>query len=127
MKQAEKRIGKLLAELNSRVVLVEGKRDEQALASVGVATQVVKFSGKPGKIAETAAEAAAGRRVVLLYDFDDEGERKAAEMLELLQPIAAVDRQLRKRFKQLFGCRTVEQLPHAIERLRKDINERKNE
>jgi len=116
MKSIEKRVEKLVSEMNGHTVLVEGKKDEKALRKAGVTSKIVLF-GKSAQSVVGAVAADCRNAVLLLYDFDEEGERKEKLLRELLAPFATVDGNLRKKFRQMFGCRTIEQLPSALKKL----------
>jgi len=112
----EKDVEKILARLNRAVILVEGKKDEAALRKVGVTAPILRYGSGPQELAHRASQAT--RKPLLLFDFDNEGKRKAAEMEALLYgENAAPDRLLRRAFKHVFGVRTIEQLPFALERI----------
>lgn len=114
MKGVEKQVQKIVAKINGCTVLVEGKRDEQALRRVGVTSKIILFGRSA---AQTLRQVESDCNVLLLYDFDEEGERKERQLREMLSPFARVDSTLRKKFRSLFGCRTIEQLPSALRRL----------
>lgn len=111
-------VEKLFRRLNrpGRVILVEGKKDETALRDWGVETTILRFGSGPAALARRAA--ALSSDPVLLFDFDDEGERKTREMEGLLAAENAfADRGLRRQFRRVFKVRTVEALPLALQRI----------
>jgi 5S rRNA maturation endonuclease (ribonuclease M5) len=108
----------VLEDLPQRLVVVEGPKDAKALEITGCCTSTVMCGGRRLEVvAENAAKQSNGMPVLVLTDFDSEGERKAGVLETLLaaQPVK-VDRQLRKRFRAVFGIRTIEELPAALER-----------
>ena len=110
----------VLRKLGESLVLVEGKRDVLALAQLGVQA-IACHARKP----ERVVNGLVGKegQVVLLFDFDQEGERKEKEYRELLYAAGIeVDLTLRKAFKAIFGVRTIESAPTALERILKEIN-----
>ncbi len=135
--------------LNEAIVIIEGKRDERALReTLAPAAKAVKAGGRSADaVARRAIEAVEeenkeekeekkGRkdrnRIVVLTDFDEEGERRAAEITEALAAEGvAPDASLRRNFARLFGVRCVEAAPTALERLEDALEkrrfERKNE
>nr|MDO8134349.1 toprim domain-containing protein [Candidatus Njordarchaeum guaymaensis] len=61
-------------------ILVEGMKDEQALKDLGVEGRIIKTRTQGKKIFELAEELASYRRVIVLTDFDQEGEELAKEI-----------------------------------------------
>ncbi|MGC8851345.1 MAG: toprim domain-containing protein [Candidatus Micrarchaeia archaeon] len=122
MAERKKLLDKTFEALSGSVVVVEGKRDAAALAGVGVVARVVLAVGRLEGVARRVAGLAGGGRVVLLTDFDLEGERKAAELKELLSLEGVrVDDRLRRDFRRLFGVRCVEEVGTAFERLQEEL------
>jgi len=76
----------LAADPTEPVFVVEGEKDADALAALGlVATTTV---GGAGKGAPELAGALNGRRVVILPDNDEPGQRHAEGLADALQPLA---------------------------------------
>ena len=126
MEAEEKRklLSKIRRLLESEAVLVEGKKDVSALADAGftVPRSIAVQGTKPERIAGKSE--LNGTRVLLLFDFDEEGKRKAAEYGEILESLGIpVDRPGRKAFRALFRVRTVEDLPSALAQLKKEVDE----
>ena len=114
----KKEIDKVFHALDSTLVLVEGKRDRAALRDAGVTGPVVLCGGrKAERVAEEAQSL--GLPATLLFDWDDEGERKTGEYSELMR----ADIRLRKKMKRLLGLRTVEELGFRLSELEKKVNE----
>ncbi|TCK06542.1 toprim domain-containing protein [Phorcysia thermohydrogeniphila] len=91
------------------VILVEGKRDLKALEMFGIENVVDMKGRKYHDIAEELSESYVG--VVLLMDFDPEGEtifRKLTKVLELYG--LKIDTSFRERLREL-GVRFVEEIP----------------
>lgn len=81
----------LEAPLEQTIYVVEGEKDVEALEALGlVATCNPQGAGKWATVAECAARALAGRRVVVIPDGDDKGRKHAAEVATALAPIATV-------------------------------------
>lgn len=122
-------LDKLFDALEKSVVVVEGKNDAEALAEAGVQCACVLMAGlKPEKVVEKIIGqgnekivAQQREQIVLLTDFDDEGERKEKELKRALAEAGLkADDGLRRKFRRLFGINTVEQLPFALRRLEKE-------
>lgn len=99
--ELEARLKEIIGEINYSVsaVIVEGKRDEEALRATGLRSPVIQFSSSGLPVfafVEEVAEAYSGRTVLLLLDFDREG-REVAERLsqELEEGGVKVERTLR--------------------------------
>ncbi|MEM4332097.1 MAG: toprim domain-containing protein [Candidatus Micrarchaeia archaeon] len=105
-------ISRLVTDLNDRLVIVEGKRDVAALGKVGVRAHVLTLDKLQHMERITADEA------VILTDFDRAGEAKLmkAESILIGKGIR-IDTGLRERFRRIFGITTIEDLPHAFEKL----------
>lgn len=118
----QKLLEKVFGSLEKSVVVVEGKNDAQALAEAGVQCNCVLVGGlKPEKVVEKIV-AQEREMIVLLTDFDDEGERKEKQLKRALAEAGLkADDGLRRKFRQLFRINTVEQLPFALRRLEKEI------
>jgi len=74
---------KTLGELQERLVIVEGKKDEKALQSLGI-TDIIPINGRP---LFTLVQGIANKEkeVVILTDFDQQGRRLNARLMTLLQ------------------------------------------
>ena len=67
-------------------ILIEGKKDEEALNKLGINGNFIKVSGSPFKlyeIAEIATENSS--RVIILTDFDKKGKELAKKLSEDIQ------------------------------------------
>lgn len=83
----------LAADPSRPVVIVEGEKDVDALAAVGIIATT--NHGGAGKWTATHAKHLAGRNVVILPDADEPGERHAQAVALSLQGIAASVRLVR--------------------------------
>ncbi len=117
MEPAEKTklLERTLDGLEGQVVLVEGKHDVRALQETGVSARVRTATGKPQRLVEKLG----GGPVFLLFDFDEEGERRARVFHELLEAAGTrADTLARKRLRMLLGLRTIEELPTKLREFR---------
>jgi len=119
------RLSGLLAELASNVdlVLVEGPRDLEALRSLGYTGDVTTCSRVGVNDVELAEMVTAeNRNILVLTDFDHEGERLSARLSELMEHGGAVvERGLRAelgRIMAVLGIRVVEALDNVRDSLR---------
>lgn len=113
------KIVKLLTDLQHEMnegipVVVEGKRDREALASVGLRGRILTLSSTSmNELVEGVS--CSCREVIILTDLDSFGE-KAAEKLKELFFNEAVKPNLsfRRRFRKLLGLVHFEDLPSLL-------------
>ena len=105
--ELEARLKDIIGEINYSVsaVIVEGKRDEEALRAAGLRSPVVQFASSGLPVFAFVEEVVAGYKgstVVVLLDFDQEG-REMAERLaqELEEGGVKVERTLRGKIVQM--------------------------
>lgn len=105
--ELEARLKEIIGEINYSVsaVIVEGKRDEEALRIAGLRSPVVRFASSGLPVFAFVEEVVAGYKgstVLVLLDFDQEG-REMAERLsqELEEGGVKVERALRGEIVQL--------------------------
>ncbi|MCK4858918.1 MAG: toprim domain-containing protein [candidate division Zixibacteria bacterium] len=104
-----------LRSLEEKVVVVEGKHDVDALHALGVRPRLVEAVGKTEQVVRRVLELSRGepKSVVLLFDYDGEGERKNEEFECLFNCEgfgSVLDRLPRKRLKAFLGLRTIEEI-----------------
>jgi len=109
-------------ELDGKLVITEGPRDSKALKSLGV-KNIISLNGRPlsefaihvsrsihDLQARSSREAACKEEVVILTDFDSEGERIASKLSYLLSKHKVmVNERLRRKFMK-FGKSRIEEL-----------------
>lgn len=120
----QKLLRNTISALEEGVLVVEGKRDQEALQKAGVQalTVAVRAEKLESIVRKIASKALAGKQIVLLVDFDQEGRRKEAELREaLLNAGVKVHGGTRANFRRLFRVSTIEQLPAALEKLKEEI------
>jgi 5S rRNA maturation endonuclease (ribonuclease M5) len=88
--ELEARLKKIIDDVNYSVsaVIVEGKRDEEALRSAGLRSTVVQFSSSGLPAFAFIEEIVAGYRgstVLVLLDFDREGDELAERLSQELE------------------------------------------
>ncbi|MFH0971972.1 MAG: toprim domain-containing protein [Candidatus Micrarchaeota archaeon] len=114
---------KTLLELKNGLVLVEGKNDLEALKELGIMGNVITATGKNEQIVQRALSILeSNQKLILLFDFDSEGERKTKFFRELfLNEGASADVEARKKVRMLFGIKTIEELPSAYAKLTESL------
>ena len=123
-REALERLTELLTEFASTVdlVLVEGPRDVEALMSLGYAGEVATCSRVHVNDVELAEIIAAeNRNVLILTDFDQEGDELNTRFSELVEHMGVVvERGLRGEVGQIMavlGVRVVEALDNVRDTL----------
>ncbi len=104
----------LITQLNNCIVIVEGKRDVIALEKIGVRTNVFTYE----KFIRD--KQIRGKNAVILTDFDRGGETKK-ELISsaLIEREITENDELRRKFKQIFGVKTIEDIPSIFEKITK--------
>ncbi|OGI12526.1 hypothetical protein A3K64_01315 [Candidatus Micrarchaeota archaeon RBG_16_36_9] len=112
--EVEEELIKLLKENNDKQVIVEGKRDKQALCSFGFKKILTLSKG----IYETT-EDLKEKEVLILTDFDSEGREIAKKFNSILQPLGyKVDKETRRKVDFMFNKLNI----RKIEELRGVLN-----
>jgi 5S rRNA maturation endonuclease (ribonuclease M5) len=109
-----KRLKTLITQLNNCIVIVEGKRDVIALDKIGVRTNVFTYEKfiRDKKIKE--------KNAVILTDFDKQGEVKKEIISSVLMERDIIEKdEYRRKFKQIFGVKTIEEIPSIFEKITK--------
>ncbi|MGC8568728.1 MAG: toprim domain-containing protein [Nitrososphaeria archaeon] len=77
---------KLLSDLDDgqTIVVVEGRRDRQALKSLGYNGRVFEMCGKGKGTKNLVSELAVYKKVIVMFDFDKRGERLTRTIVEKL-------------------------------------------
>jgi 5S rRNA maturation endonuclease (ribonuclease M5) len=121
------RISDMLIELNEYShqgipILVEGKKDEQALKDLGVKGRIIKTKTQRKKISELAEGLAPYKSVIVLTDFDQEGEELAEEISRQLH-VWGVQTIMRRKVRNVvsWATRQIEGL-NKIKGLREKLN-----
>ena len=71
-------------------ILIEGKKDEEALRKLGINGNFMKVSGSPLKLFEIAEIAAkSSSKIIILTDFDKKGNELAKRLSEDIQRLGS--------------------------------------
>lgn len=115
-----------LADYSSKGVpiLVEGKKDEAALKALGIRGKIIRVRQHRKRLFELAEELTSYKTVIILTDFDQEGEKLADELSRHLHSWG-VKTIMRDKFRSTvsWASRQVEGL-NRIEALRENLNNR---
>lgn len=114
----------LLLELGESraAVIVEGKRDREALQRIGVVNPIFTMTHSPDEVAARVALEA--EEAVVLVDFDRNGE----ELLERLVPALEAhnvkpNTDVRRKLRYIFGVQFFEEIDSKLEEFRKKLEE----
>lgn len=99
-------------------VVVEGRRDVAALAALGIGGihTIVNQRGTMEDLVDNLANA--GKRIVLLLDWDRTGNRLAKRLHNGLVGQIRVDSEVRRRLAVACNCKCVEDIPAELVALR---------
>lgn len=80
-------------------ILIEGKKDEEALRELGINGNFIKVSGSPLKLFEIAEIAAkSSSKIIILTDFDKKGNELAKRLSEDIQRLGShADLEIRRK------------------------------
>ena len=84
--------------IKSSVVIVEGKRDSNALRKIGYTGKILEFHRFTGMINFTDY-AAKFERLVILFDMDKKGKMLTGKTIELLQRRTKVDLSFKRKLQ----------------------------
>lgn len=108
------------ASTGGAVIIVEGRRDESALRSLGIGGPVMMASHRSAlDLAEDAARNYS--QIIMLTDWDEKGEEMALNIEQLLRSVGSrADMDIRSRLKRLVRkeIKDVESLDFYVERMR---------
>jgi 5S rRNA maturation endonuclease (ribonuclease M5) len=102
-------------------ILIEGKKDEEALKDLGINGNIIKVSGSPLKLFEIAEIAAlSSSKIIILTDFDKKGNQLARKLSEDIQRLGSnPDLQLRRKIMAITRryIKDIESLPRHLHQL----------
>jgi 5S rRNA maturation endonuclease (ribonuclease M5) len=104
-------------------IIVEGRRDEEALRELKVPGRVICLKSSGNGFYDFTANLADKREVIVLTDFDKEGARLAAKLIdELTHMKVKVNVAIWKKLKALCRpeVRAIEELVGLVENLREE-------
>lgn len=102
------------------VLLIEGKKDRQALNALGVSGDMFQIQSEGGPVKAAEYVEAHGGKCVILTDWDDRGDMLADRLSDLLDDHAIVDTHIRRGLRRLCSSyiKDIESLDSLVERLR---------
>lgn len=120
-----KALSRLKERLEAATIIVEGKRDVLALQRTGFSGNILAINSRRAEefAAQLATEGA--ESVIVLTDFDSAGRKIGKRFTEALRAHGIrVDSESAKRMRWIFGIRTIEDLPSAVEKFEEKLNMR---
>ena len=109
-------------------ILIEGKKDENALKKLGINGTFIKVSGSGLKLFEIAEKSVKlSSKVIILTDFDKKGEQLAKRLAEDIQSLGSYPNlEIRRKIMGITRkfIKDIESLPRHMEQL--ELEERPN-
>ena len=85
--------------ITGSVILVEGKRDVESLAQLGLQQTIIKYSEMGERRCLEYIERNKVQKIIILTDFDEEGENILVRLEDKLENTGVkIDKQYRKKF-----------------------------
>jgi len=107
-------------------ILIEGKKDEEALKSLGIYGNFIKVSGSGHKLFEIAEMAVkSSSKVIILTDFDKKGSELAKRLSGDIQSLGShPDLEIRRKIMGIARryIKDIESLPKHMNQLELEIN-----
>ena len=96
---------------NGAVVLVEGKKDTQALSSLGFVGKTIEYCNN-NNISKIERKTKSYNKVIVLFDYDAEGRRLTSKILLTLDRTSLIELKYRRNlsFASNGGIRRIEEL-----------------
>ena len=126
-----RRLSRIVEELSLRAeqgtpVLIEGKKDEEALNKLGIQGNIIKVSGSGLKLFEVAEIAVkSSSEVIILTDFDKKGNILAKKLSNDIQSLGShPDLNIRKNIMNITRkyIKDIESLPRHLKQLEFEQN-----
>ena len=107
-------------------ILIEGKKDENALKKLGINGTFIKVSGSGLKLFEIAEKSVKlSSKVIILTDFDKKGEQVAKRLAEDIQSLGSYPNlEIRRKIMGITRkfIKDIESLPRHMEQLELEEN-----
>jgi len=101
-------------------VLVEGKRDKEALQRIGVKNRIFLINMTPDELSRRVSKVA--DKAVILTDFDESGEKLCKRMEEALYSYNVLpNTEVRRKLRHLLGVYNFEDIERRMEEFKKKI------
>ncbi len=113
-----KALDRAIEEMRGKPVIVEGKKDKQALENCGIKERILLINRKP----EDLCRSLSGEdEAIILTDFDERGEELAEVISELLRSYGVrPDTDCRRRLRYALGIRVFQEIDSRYEEIEKE-------
>jgi len=97
---------------NGAVVLVEGKKDTQALSSLGFVGKTIEYCNNNNNMSKIERKTKSYNKLIVLFDYDAEGRRLTSKILMTLDRTSIIELKYRRNlsFASNGGIRRIEEL-----------------
>jgi 5S rRNA maturation endonuclease (ribonuclease M5) len=122
LQKKQKFLDRVLRELeeSGAPVLVEGKRDKEALERIGVRNRIFLINMRPDRLCERVAKVA--DEAVILTDFDETGEELCKRVEEALRSYDVLpNTEVRRKLRYLLGVYNFEEIERKMEEFKRKI------
>lgn len=119
LERLERALAQLAEDSHDAPVLVEGPNDARALRALGVRGEILVYNRAGVSILDTADRLRARKRLILLFDWDRKGGHLTRLMRDQLEGQVGLDLEIRRELASVSLVKCVEDLPHALENLRR--------
>ncbi|MGZ7044048.1 MAG: toprim domain-containing protein [Methanobacterium sp.] len=126
-----RRLSRIVEELSYRTeqgttILIEGKKDEEALKKLGINCNIIKVSGSGLKLFEVAEKAVeSSTEVIILTDFDKKGNLLAKKLSKDIESLGShPDLNIRRNIMNITRryIKDIESLPKHLKQLELELN-----
>jgi len=101
-------------------IMVEGKRDKEALERIGVKNRIFLINMTPDKLSKRISKVA--DKAVILTDFDETGEKLCKRVEEALYSYNVLpNTEVRRKLRHLLGVYNFEEIDRRMEEFKKKI------
>jgi len=124
LKQKEKQLKRALEELDEKeaVIIVEGKKDKEALQRIGVKNRIKLVNRSPAELSRAISDE---KEAIILTDFDEAGEEICKRVEESLSSYSIkADTELRKRLHRIIGVANFESIDKILDKFDEEIKKR---
>ncbi len=120
--KSRKRLDALFSKLEGRIIVVEGKRDAEALAHLGFGSYAAagRVRSLVSRVLDSETENPKRESCVVLTDLDDAGDELALLVRSELEPYVKCDIETRKRIGAILDFRHFEDIERKLEKFNEE-------
>ena len=95
---------------NGSIILVEGKKDTQALSSLGFVGKTIEYCNN--NISKIERKTKSYKKLIVLFDYDPEGRRLTSKILATFHPTSIIELKYRRNLSAASngGIKRIEEL-----------------